>query len=172
MLIRPERPSEVPEIRALTVAAFADVPQSRQTEGAVLDALRAGGALTISLVAVDDDGRPVGHIAVSPVTIDPDPGPGWYAGGPLSVRPSCQHNGVGTALVHAAFEEMRRRGARGCVLVGDPAYYARFGFVSTGSLVLPGVPAENLLVVALDGAVPSGVVAFHPAFAAEAPAAD
>ena len=172
MLIRPEHPSDVAEIRALTLAAFAGVPQSRQTEGAVLDALRAGGALTISLVAVDDDGRLAGHVAVSPVTIDPDPGPGWYGGGPLSVRPSRQGDGVGTALVHAAFEEMRQRGARGCVLVGEPAYYARFAFAPSTSLVLPGVPAENLLVVALAGAVPSGVVTFHPAFAAGAPAAD
>lgn len=167
MLIRPEEPADVAEIRELTLAAFADVPQSRQTEAAVLDALRAASALTVSLVAVDEHGRLLGHIAVSPVTIDPDPGPGWYGGGPLSVRPSRQGNGIGTALVHAAFDEIRRRGGRGCVAVGDPAYYARFGFAPSVSLVVPGVPQENVLAIALEGPVPGGTVAFHPAFAAE-----
>lgn len=172
MLIRPEQPSDVAAIRELTAAAFADVPHSRQTEGSVLDALRAAGALTVSLVAVDEHGRLLGHIAISPVTIDPDLGPGWYGGGPLSVLPSRQRNGIGTALVHAAFDEMRRRGSRGCVVVGDPDYYARFGFTPGAPLVMPGVPPQNVLAIALDGTVPSGTVAFHPAFAAESPRTD
>lgn len=49
----------------------------------------------------------------------------------------------------------------------DPAYYARFGFTPAAPLVMPGVPPQNVLVIALDGTVPSATVAFHPAFAAE-----
>ncbi|WP_137145274.1 GNAT family N-acetyltransferase [Mycolicibacterium sp. CR10] len=167
MIIRDERESDVTAVRALTEAAFADVPQSRQTEAAVIDALRAAGALTLSLVAVDDADEVVGHVAVSPVLIDGH-ALGWYGGGPLSVRPDRHRSGIGTALVRAAFERCREIGARGCVVVGDPAYYGRFGFVSGAeSLSMPGVPAENLLVLALGDEMPSGVVAFHPAFGAQ-----
>ncbi len=112
MIIRDERESDVTAIRALTEAAFADVPQSRQTEAAVIDALRAAGALTLSLVAVDDADEVVGHVAVSPVTHRRACRLGWYGGGPLSVRPDRQRSGIGTALVRAAFERLSRdRGA-------------------------------------------------------------
>lgn len=168
MIIRDETDSDAGEIRALTAAAFADVPQSSQSEAALVEALRAAGALTLSLVAVDDDGRVVGHVALSPVAIDGDAGRGWYGGGPLSVRPDRQHRGIGTALVRSALDHLRARNASGCVAVGDPEYYRRFGFTS-GSLVLPGVPAHNVLAVAFDGAVPAGTVAFHPAFDAARP---
>ncbi|BDX32419.1 GNAT family N-acetyltransferase [Mycobacterium antarcticum] len=164
--IRDERPSDVTAIRAVTTAAFADVRQSRQTEAAIIDVLRTAGALTLSLVAVDADDEIVGHVAVSPVTIDGAADVDWYGGGPLSVRPSRQRDGIGTALVGAAFERLRDIGARGCVLVGDPDYYRRFGFTSASSLVMPGVPPENVLALALDDEVPAGMVAFHPAFAA------
>ncbi len=54
------------------------------------------------------------------------------------------------------------------MVVGDPAYYGRFGFVSGAtSLSMPGVPPENLLVLALGDEMPSGAVAFHPAFGAQ-----
>ncbi len=163
--IRDEEPSDVAAIRALTQAAFADVPQSRQTEAAVIDELRAAGALTISLVAVDDDSEIVGHLALSPVSIDGDAATGWYGGGPLSVRPDRQRQGVGTALIRAAFDRLREQGARGCVLVGEPGYYRRFGFRAASSLVMPDVPAEYVLVLAIDDEEPVGSVAFHPAFA-------
>lgn len=164
--IRDESPSDVAEIRAITTAAFADVPRSRQTEAAIVDALRAANALTVSLVAIDDD-QIVGHVAVSPASIDGDANLGWYGGGPLSVRPDRQRNGIGTALVRAAFERLRELGARGCVVVGDADYYRRFGFACPRSLVVPGVPPENVLALALDDEIPAATVAFHPAFAAQ-----
>ncbi len=168
MIIRDERETDVTAIRALTLAAFADVPQSRQTEAAVIDALRAAGALTVSLVAVDEGDEIIGHVAVSPVSISGDADLGWYGGGPLSVRPDHQRSGIGTALVRAAFERMRQMGARGCVVVGDPDYYRRFGFVSgAATLTMPDVPVENLLVLALGDEIPAGTVAFHPAFGAQ-----
>lgn len=168
MIIRDERETDIAAIRALTEEAFAAVPQSRQTEAAVIDALRAAGALTLSLVAVDDDDEIVGHVAISPVSIGDDAELGWYGGGPLSVRPDRQGSGIGTALVRSAFERLRETGARGCVAVGDPDYYGRFGFSSGAtSLVMPEVPPENLLVLALGDEVPTGTLAFHPAFGAD-----
>lgn len=92
---------------------------------------------------------------------------GWYGGGPLSVRPDLQRRGIGTALVRAAFERLRELGARGCVAVGDPGYYRRFGFSGAPSLVLPGVPQENVLVLTVEGETPAGAVAFHEAFEAQ-----
>ena len=55
-------------------------------------------------------------------------------------------------------------GAAGCILVGDPEYYKRFGFMSIPGVTYEGVPPENLLVRALKDRLPSGVVMFHPAF--------
>ncbi|MDZ4269885.1 MAG: N-acetyltransferase [Mycobacterium sp.] len=168
MIIRDEREPDVAVIRELTAAAFAAVPQSRQTEAAVIDELRAADALTLSLVAVDDRDELIGHVAVSPVSINGDAACGWYGGGPLSVRPDRQRNGIGTALVRAAFDRLSDIGARGCVVVGDPEYYGRFGFVSGApSLVMPEVPPENLLVLALRDQIPAGTVAFHTAFGAQ-----
>ena len=166
MIIRPERPSDIDAIRSITTAAFVAVPQSRQTEAAVVDALRSAGALAVSLVAVDDSGEVVGHVAVSPLTVDGRSDCGWYGGGPLSVRPDRQSRGIGTALARAAGERLAALGARGCVIVGEPGYYRRFGAVTGSAVLLPGVPAENVLVLAPDGSIPSGEVAFHPAYTA------
>ncbi|WP_313674284.1 N-acetyltransferase [Mycolicibacterium sp.] len=163
MIIRPERASDIDAIAAITSAAFLAVPQSRQTEAAVIGALRTAGALAVSLVAVDDDGTVIGHVAVSPLTVDGRADSGWYGGGPLSVRPDRQGNGIGGALVRAAVERLAEIGAWGCVVVGDSGYYSRFGAVSS-PVVLPGVPAENVLVLAVDGAQPGGAVEFHPAY--------
>ena len=168
MIIRDERETDIGAVRALTTAAFADVPQSRETEAAIIDALRAAGALTLSLVAVDESDQVVGHVAVSPISLDGDTDCGWYGGGPLSVRPDLQHSGIGTALVRAAFERLREIGARGCVVVGDPDYYRRFGFTNdVSSLVVPEVPPENVLTLSLHDDIPTGTVAFHPAFAVQ-----
>jgi len=69
MEIRPEQAGDAPVIGRLTNAAFENVPYSRKTEAAIVDALRAAGALTISLVAVEN-GKIVGHVAFSPATVD------------------------------------------------------------------------------------------------------
>jgi hypothetical protein len=69
MEIRQERPDDIDVIRQITTAAFAPIAHSRQTEAAVVDALRSAGALTLSLVAVVD-GAVVEHVAFSPVTIN------------------------------------------------------------------------------------------------------
>ncbi|WP_234834980.1 GNAT family N-acetyltransferase [Mycolicibacterium stellerae] len=164
MIIRDEQPTDLDAIRAITSAAFAQVPQSRQTEVAVIDSLRAAGDLAVSLVAVEE-GEVIGHIAFSPVSIDHDDDPRWYGGGPLAVRPDRQRRGVGSSLVRAGLQRLAELGAHGCVLVGDPAYYQRFGFRSYPGLTMPNVPAQNLLALALGTVdVKAGNVKFAPAF--------
>lgn len=164
-IIRDEREGDAGAIRAVTLAAFAGMPYSEQTEAAIVDALRAAGALAVSLVAVED-GEIAGHVAFSPIAIDGAPAPGWFGAGPLSVRSDRQRRGIGTALMRAGLARLGDAGAKGCVLVGDPAYYRRFGFRASSSLRYPDLPAEYFQVLALTPETPSGTVAFHPAFAA------
>lgn len=83
MIIRSENPSDIEAIAEVTKEAFEDYPFSQQTEPLIIRDLRAAGALTISLVT-EVDGRVVGHIAFSPVTIS-DGTTNWYGLGPVSV---------------------------------------------------------------------------------------
>jgi putative acetyltransferase len=87
MEIRFEQSEDLAAIRTLTFAAFGNAPHSTQTEAAIIDALRAAGALTISLVAVDAEVL-VGHVAFSPVTINGEVS-GWYGLGTGLVRSQC-----------------------------------------------------------------------------------
>jgi putative acetyltransferase len=104
-------------------------------------------------------------VALSPVAMS-DGSAGWYGLGPISVRPERQGRGIGSRLMQAALQLLRERGAAGCVLVGDPAYYSRFGFKPEPSLELPGVPPEYFQALSLGAALPRGVVTFHEAFSA------
>ncbi|BBO35369.1 GNAT family N-acetyltransferase [Lacipirellula parvula] len=166
MRIRSETREDVPAIAAVTKAAFLHAPHTDHTEQFIVAALRAAGTLSISLVA-EEGGVIVGHVAVSPVTIS-DGSPDWYGLGPISVVPQRQGEGIGTALMHAALDALRERGAAGCVVLGEPAYYGRFGFKATPELVLPGVPAEYFQAVAFGGAAtPCGRVAYHAGFDAQ-----
>lgn len=163
--IRPETPSDVDSIEQVTRRAFLSHPYSHQTEQFIIRALRAAHALTVSFVA-EDAGRIVGHIAFSPVTVS-DGAVGWYGLGPISVEPECQRRGIGRALMESGLAELRRIGAEGCVLVGDPAFYTRFGFESNPALTVEGVPREFCLSLALGSSSARGNVQFHPAFQAE-----
>ncbi len=162
MKIRPEISSDIDAVRALTARAFASAPRSDGSEPRIVDRLRNAGALAVSLVA-DDDGTIIGHIAASPVSIA-DGTSGWYGLGPISVEPSFQGRGIGTRLMHAGLDALRHRGTRGCVVLGEPAFYARFGFTAAHPLVFPGPPAEYFLAVSFSASQPHGQVAYHPAF--------
>src|SRR5690606_32705572 len=161
--IRPEEPRDAAAIRSVTTAAFRNMPHSQQTEAAIVDALRAAGAMTVSLVAVEGEDV-LGHVAFSPVTIDGADATGWYGVGPLSVHPDRQKQGIGSALMKAGLQKIEEIGAAGCVLLGDPDYYGRFGFKVGGGLVYPDAPAEYFQALAFSGTVPAGTVAFHEGF--------
>ncbi len=164
--IRDETTLDVPAITALTEAAFLDAPHTAHTEHFIVNALRRAGQLTLSLVA-ERDSVVVGHVALSPVTIS-DGTPGWYGLGPISVLPALQGQGIGSALMHAALDGLRARGAAGCLLVGDPAYYTRFGFKPVSGLLYPGIPPEYFMALAFGASLPQGSVVFHAAFEATA----
>ncbi|TFZ54230.1 N-acetyltransferase [Methylorubrum sp. Q1] len=164
MQIRPEQAGDVAAIRDVTAAAFANAPHSEQTEPAIVDALRKAGGLSLSLVAEDDD-RIVGHVAFSPVTIDGQDGD-WLGLGPVSVDPARQRQGIGADLIRAGLENIRSSGADGCVVLGDPSYYGRFGFVSDPKLTYPDVPASYFQRLVFSDVEPVGTVTFHPGFSA------
>lgn len=163
---RGETPADVDAIGAVTTAAFLHAEHRSGTEQHIVAALRDAGQLSVSLVA-ELDGRIVGHVAASPVTIS-DGSEGWFGLGPISVLPELQRTGIGSALMHAALAALRERGAQGCVLLGDPDYYRRFGFAPDPRLVLPGVPPEYFQALPFGDTVPTGTVAYHAAFDAQA----
>ncbi len=88
----------------------------------------------------------------------------WFILGPVGVLPEHQRRGIGQALVRHGIEAIRRLGAEGCALAGDPEYYTRFGFAQNPALVLDGVPAVNFMCLPLSGEVPHGRVSHRPAF--------
>ena len=163
-MIREEVPADVPSIEAVTIAAFLHAAHTSHTEQHIVNALRRAGALTISLVA-ELDGLLVGHVALSPVSIS-DGSVHWFGLGPISVLPAHQGHGVGSALMAAALDTLREQDAQGCVLLGDPGYYSRFGFRATPDLVLPGAPPEYFQALHLGTTTPRGSVTYHPAFEA------
>jgi putative acetyltransferase len=165
MIIRNEKDSDIQAISEVTIAAFTNHPYSKQTEQFIISALRAAHALSVSLVA-EIEGRVVGHIAFSPVSIS-DQRSDWYGLGPISVLPDYQKQGIGKALLHEGLSILRTRGAKGCVLAGDPEYYKRFGFRNIPDLILEGIPQEYFLALPFGENSASGVVVFHEAFSAK-----
>ncbi|NCA72056.1 MAG: N-acetyltransferase [Sphingobacteriia bacterium] len=165
--IRNETNDDIAAIAEVTIAAFRDLQISNQTEHFIIDALRVAEVLALSLVAVVD-GRVVGHIAFSPVSLS-DGTRDWYGLGPVSVLPQVQRRGIGQALMREGLSRLKGMQARGCCLVGHPEYYRRFGFENCPELVLEGVPPEVFFVVSFDGTMPRGTVAFHEGFRAVGP---
>ena len=162
--IRNERPGDIASIAYVTEEAFKTLEISNHTEQFIINALRAAGALTISLVA-EMDGNVIGHIAFSPVTMS-DGTSDWYGLGPVSVLPDYQNHGVGKALIEEGLSRLDEINAKGCCLVGHPGYYKKFGFKNVTDLVLEGVPQEVFFVLSLDGNIPRGEATFHDAFKA------
>lgn len=165
IIIRNETAADVSAITEVTVAAFQSLEISHHTEQFIIAALRAARALTVSLVA-EADGRVIGHIAFSPVTIS-DGTRNWYGLGPVSVLPEYQRRGIGSALIREGLSRLKTLGAGGCCLVGHPEYYRRFGFENAPGLVCEGVPQDVFFALSFDGHVPQGVVEFHEAFKAD-----
>ncbi len=165
IVIRNETNSDVGAITEVTVAAFKTLEISNNTEQFIIMALRAAEALTVSLVA-ELDGRVIGHVAFSPVTIS-DGTPNWYGLGPVSVLPVYHRQGIGTALIQEGLSRLKNLNAAGCCVVGHPDYYRKFGFENVTELVHEGVPPEVFFALSFDGHTPQGTVEFHEGFKAD-----
>ncbi|AHG63799.1 GNAT family N-acetyltransferase [Advenella mimigardefordensis] len=164
IVVRSEQPGDLGAISLVTRTAFEPEAFSSHTEQFIVDALRRAGQLTVSLVA-DNAGAIVGHIAFSPINVSSGE-QGWYGLGPVSVLPQWQGQGVGTRLIRSGLEQLQSMGARGCVVLGDPDFYCRFGFKNSESLVYTDAPARYFQAMAFVGEVATGQVQFQKAFEA------
>ena len=138
------------------------MPFGDGTEAQLIETLRAAGALIVSLVATVDEVL-VGHMSCSPVTIDRRPS-SWFQLGPLSVAPHLQGRGIGGALIASGLNRLRGLRASGCVLLGNPDYYGRFGFQSDPALTYQGRANRYFQRLVLNGPPETGDVGFHAAF--------
>jgi putative acetyltransferase len=164
LLVRDEESSDYRAISDVTIAAFERMEISDHTEQFIIEALRSAKSLSVSLVA-EVDGRVVGHIAFSPVTMS-DGTEDWYGLGPVSVHPDFQRKGIGKRLIREGLSRLNDLKAKGCCLVGYPQYYRQFVFENVEGLIHEGVPPEAFFVLSFDGNIPQGHVVFHEGFKA------
>ncbi|GAB4564566.1 MAG: N-acetyltransferase [Haliangiales bacterium] len=166
MEIRDESsPADIAQITDVTDAAFGQ-PQ----EGQLINALRAAGAVTLSLVAVEGD-RIVGHVLFSPVVVrDGERRFDAIGLAPIAVAPDRQRAGVGSQLVRAGLERLRAAGHEAVFVLGHPAYYPRFGFRPAAEFGLRwehSPPTDAFMALELRPeslAGWRGVVSFRPEF--------
>jgi putative acetyltransferase len=137
--VRPEFPSDAAAIHEVEALAF-----GRPNEADLVDALRANGKATLSLVAVDDkDGRIVGHIMFSPLGLEPAAIRALGLG-PVAVHPDVQNKGIGGDLIRAGIAEVRRLGWDAIFLLGHVDYYPRFGFQHAAGMRVTAEPGVNM----------------------------
>lgn len=163
---RHERGADTPAIRGVHEAAF-----GRADEADLVDALRRGGGLAVSVVA-EVDGAIRGHVAFSPVTIGSgDDAATALALAPMAVAPEWQRRGVGSGMARWALDACRRLKHRVVIVLGDPEYYRRFGFERADAFGVRcpfSAPAEAFMLLELArgaGKALRGVVTYRPEFA-------
>lgn len=161
-MIRTEQTGDITAIRRVVTTAFKPVPNSDGTEAAIVDMLRDTGAMTLSLVAIKG-AEILGHVAFSAITIGGNDC-AWFGLGPVAVLPDHQGTGIGSALVNAGLAMLKDQGAQGCVVLGNPAYYQRFGFCANPDLRFSGVPAQYFMALPFVDDAPGGEVIYHKAF--------
>ncbi|MGH1499969.1 GNAT family N-acetyltransferase [Yersinia proxima] len=123
MLIRVEIPVDAPGIDALLRQAF-----KGNNEAELVQQLREDGLLTLGIVATDDEGGVVGYAAFSPVDVGGEDRQ-WVALAPLAVEEGLRRQGLAEKLVYEGLDSLNEFGYAAVVVLGDPAYYQRFGFV-------------------------------------------
>ncbi len=147
MLIRTEQKVDFDEIRDVVKTAFETAEHTDGAEYILVDKLRKsdGFASELALVA-EKNGRIIGHIMFTKVNVGDETG---LALAPLSVVPSAQRKGVGTALIRKAHEVAKALGYNFSVVLGSEKYYQKFGYktASEYGIIAPfDVPAENFMV--------------------------
>ncbi|WP_107850520.1 GNAT family N-acetyltransferase [Oceanimonas marisflavi] len=160
LICRTERPGDGDDIDEVVYAAF-----GRPDEADLVLALREQGAISVSQVA-EYEGAVIGHLAMSPVLINGED-IGWLGLAPVSVWPDCQNQGVGSEMIREAIQAASDFDWAGIVVLGNPAYYRRFGFRPAREIGLtcPYPDAgDAFMALALKPPAPTGLVTYHPAF--------
>ena len=144
VLVREEGPDDAAAIRDVQQRAF-----DQAQESDLVDALRANGAVLLSLVAVAAR-RIVGHVMYSPVSVGSASG---AALGPMAVLPEHQRVGIGRALIEEGNRKLEGLRCPFVVVVGHPDYYPRFGFRPASEHGITcewNVPDDVFMVLVLD----------------------
>jgi putative acetyltransferase len=163
-VIRDQMAADKRAVHELIVHAFKTMPFACGCEQFVMDALWETGGAVVALVA-EDSGTLVGQAAFSKVIVA-GRDVAWHGCGPVAVLPERQNRGIGSALMRAGLERLRALGSQGCVLVGHPNFYDRFGFRPTPQMFEPGVPPDVIMALPFGASTPTGEVTFAPAFQA------
>ena len=167
LVIRPEQPGDAPRVHAIHVASFQTPAEAR-----LVDLLRAAGSLRVSLVAEVGDVI-VGHVAFGHVAFSPVTAASGIEGAglaPIAVADRYRRRGIGAALVRTGLDACREADFGWAVVLGEPAYYSRFGFRAASELGLSdeyrGGPAFQVIEL-IRGAVPvgAGLVRYAQEFA-------
>jgi len=165
IVTRQETPADKETVRRINELAF-----GQPNEADLVEALRAAGAVDLSLVA-ELDGEIVGHILFAPVHIENMRGATLATAlAPLAVLPERQRRGAGSTLVRNGLDVLARMGHRIVFVLGHPEYYPRFGFTPAAGYGVRcefDVPGEAFMALALrEGALKEaqGTVRYHPAF--------
>lgn len=168
LVIRPERAEEFDEIERVVEAAFAGAEYTDGDEHRLVRRLRESAEYIseLALVAADDDGRVLGYLMMSEIAVGAAKA---VALAPLAVRPDCQHQGIGSRLIAAAHEAARELGYGVSVVLGEPAYYSRFGYVTARPAGIRApfeVDDKYYMYCKLDAVadVPAGVMRYSDAF--------
>lgn len=160
MRIRDEAAADALAVSVLLEAAFSGPDEAR-----LVERLREAGDIAFALVA-EESGAVVGHILFSPMAAPFRA----LALAPVAVVPERQGEGIGSALVREGLERAKAAGWKGVFVVGEPAYYRRFGFDSAMAAGFDSPYAgPYLMVLPLGGGpLPStfGAIEHAPAFAA------
>lgn len=162
--IRSETAGDAAAIHSVHRAAFPTDAEAR-----LVDLLRENGHAPVSLVA-DDDGQIVGHVLFSPITIDGDASAGGLGLAPVAVKPDRQHQGIGSKLIGEGLMTCRGKGVPFIVVLGDPAFYHRFGFRRASEVGLGneyGCDDEFMVIALVPNAIPTagGLVTYGREFA-------
>jgi len=156
------------QIASIIIAAFEQKYGSGEGEATLVAALRADGDVMVELVALED-GQVIGHALFSRMRATP--GRAVAALAPICARIDRQKIGVGTALIRAGLAACRAHGIQAVIVLGDPDYYARFGFSAELARSLVCVYAgPHLQALELEQGALSGVkeIVYAGAFAVAA----
>ena len=160
MDLRGERPEDVQSIYELTKLAFESMPFSDGSEADRLNILRADEDLELSIIAVAE-GKIVGHIAFSPVFLN-QKFDHWFGLGSVSVWPELQKQSIGKTLIENGLSLLKDKNAKGCILIGNPDYCHRFGFIGDGRIRYRDYSQDIVQWLKFGKETPSALLTFSP----------
>jgi len=160
LVIREAKADDHESIAALVEAAFGQPDEAR-----LVERLRRQGDMVLDLVATNA-GELVAHVVFSRLRVEGEHGRfDAVALAPMAVLPDRQRSGVGRSLIENAHHILEERGEALSIVLGDPAYYGRFGYTHDRATNFQSdYQGEALQALAWDTAPQSGRLIYPQAF--------